>query len=57
MCADGEVMEEMRESHRGMVEVCRWNGGGMEWDTNRLPLEVLFERPTVLAKYRDINQW
>ena len=29
MCADGEVMEEMRESHRGMVDGCRWNGGGM----------------------------
>jgi len=22
MCADGEVMEEMRESHRGMVDRC-----------------------------------
>ena len=31
MCADGEGMEEMRESHRGMVDGCRWNGG--EWDT------------------------
>ena len=29
MGADGEVMEEMRKSHRGMVDGCRWNGGGM----------------------------
>jgi len=29
MCADGEVMEEMRESHRGMVDGCRCNGGRM----------------------------
>ena len=29
MRADGEVMEEVRESHRGMVDGCRWNGGGM----------------------------
>ena len=28
-CADGEVMEKMRESHRGMVDGCRWSGGGM----------------------------
>ena len=29
MRADGEVMEEMRESHRDMVDGCRWRGGGM----------------------------
>jgi len=31
MRADGELMEEMRESesHRGMVDGCRWNGDGM----------------------------
>ena len=29
MRADGEVIEEMRESHRGMVDGCRWGGGGM----------------------------
>ena len=29
MRADGEVMEEVRESHRGMVDRCRWSGGGM----------------------------
>ena len=29
MCADGERMKEVRESHRGMVDGCRWNGGGM----------------------------
>jgi hypothetical protein len=35
MGADGEVMEEMRKSHRGMVDGCRWNGGGMGY--SRLP--------------------
>ena len=29
MRADGEVVEEMGESHRGMVDGCRWNGSGM----------------------------
>ena len=29
MRADSEVVEKMRESHRGMVDGCRWNGGGM----------------------------
>jgi hypothetical protein len=29
MLAGGEVMEEMRESHQGMVDGCRWSGGGM----------------------------
>ena len=29
MCADDEVVEEVRESHRGMVDGCRWSGGGM----------------------------
>ena len=29
MGADGEVMEEMRKSHRGMVDGCRWSGVGM----------------------------
>jgi hypothetical protein len=28
MCTDGEVIEEMRKSHRGMVDGCRWRGGG-----------------------------
>ena len=37
MREDGEVMEEMRESHRGMVDGCRWNGGGMGYrDTGSL---------------------
>ena len=32
MRADSEVMEEVRESdesHWGMVDGCRWSGGGM----------------------------
>ena len=29
MRADDEVMKEVRESHRGMVDGCRWSGGGM----------------------------
>jgi len=29
MCAGDEVMGKMRESHRGKVDQCRWNGGGM----------------------------
>jgi len=29
MRADGERMKEVRESHRGMVDGCRWRGGGM----------------------------
>ena len=29
MRADDEVVEEVRESHRGMVDGCRWRGGGM----------------------------
>ena len=32
---DGEVVEEMGESHRGMVDGCRWNGGGVGY--SRLP--------------------
>ena len=35
MRADGEVMEEMRESHRGMVDGFRWNGGGMGYRVAR----------------------
>ena len=33
--ADGGVVGKMRESHRGMVDGCRWNGGGMGY--SRLP--------------------
>ena len=29
MRADGGVVKEVRESHRGMVDGCRWSGGGM----------------------------
>jgi len=29
MRADGEMMKEVRESHRGMVDGCRWREGGM----------------------------
>jgi hypothetical protein len=29
MRADDEVVKEVRESHRGMVDGCRWSGGGM----------------------------
>ena len=29
MRADDGVVEEVRESHRGMVDGCRWSGGGM----------------------------
>jgi hypothetical protein len=29
MRADGGVMEEVRELHRGMVDGRRWRGGGM----------------------------
>ena len=29
MRADGELMKEVRESHRGMVDGCGWSGGGM----------------------------
>jgi hypothetical protein len=29
MRADDEMREEVRESHRGMVDRCRWSGGGM----------------------------
>ena len=29
MRADGLMRKEVRESHRGMVDGCRWNGGGM----------------------------
>ena len=29
MRADGEVVEEMGESHRGMVDGCRLKEGGM----------------------------
>jgi len=27
MRADGERMKEVRESHRGMVDGCKWRGG------------------------------
>ena len=29
MRADGEGMKEVKESHRGMVDGCRWRGSGM----------------------------
>ena len=29
MRADDEVVEEVRKSHRGMVDGCRWREGGM----------------------------
>ena len=29
MVHDHQVMEEVKESHRGMVDGCRWSGGGM----------------------------
>ena len=29
MRADGEGMKEVKEPHRGMVDGCRWRGGGM----------------------------
>ena len=29
MRADGEGMKEVKESHRGMVDGCRWSGGGV----------------------------
>jgi hypothetical protein len=39
MRADSEVVEKMRESHRGMVDGCRWNEGGMG-----------YSRPVVIKK-------
>ena len=33
MRTDGGVVGKMRGSHRGMVDGCRWKGGGMGYST------------------------